>query len=127
MVNNRGDHPLHDLEDGQHQIQAIGHSSLGQGEADKELESLFGAFGLHEGATGLDHTGCEEEHQQPVANGLQGPVNPHHHSPYLAILEGLRTLGQKLPDLSQLVIPGGQSSVEVAYDPAVIHGASPPS
>ena len=59
--------------DGQHQVQAVGHGSLGQSEADKELERLFGAFGLHEGTAGLDHTGCEEEHQQPVANGLQTP------------------------------------------------------
>src|SRR5699024_11041478 len=64
--------------------------------------------------------------QQPVANGLQCSVNAHHHGPYLAVLEGLRTLGQQLPDLSQLVIPGGQGSIEVAYDPAVTHGASPP-
>ena len=127
MVDHRGDHPLHDLEDGQHQIQTIGHGCFGKSKSNKEFEGLFGAFCLHEGAAGLDHTGCEEEYQQPVANGLQCSVDAHHHGPYLAVLEGLRALGQQLPDLSQFVIPGTQGSIEVAYDPAVTHGASPPS
>lgn len=110
-IDYRRHHPLNDFENSQHQIQAVGHNRFGKSKADKQFDGLFGAFGLHEGAAGLDHTGCEEEYQQPAANGLQRPVDAHHHGPYLASLEGLRTLGQQLPDLSQFVIPSGQGGI----------------
>ena len=117
-------HPLDDGEQGQHQFQPIPHGGLGENESDKQLQGGFRAAGLGEAAAGAHHSYGEEQHQQPVANGLQRHMDVHHHVPDAAAPEGGRVLGEQLPDLRQLVVPGVQGVVQIVNDP--VGGKSPP-
>ena len=80
---------------------------------------MFRAFHLRQGATGFHNTDHKEQHQQGIANGLQGPVNAGHHIPKGAALEAGGGLGNELPDLTELVIPDIQGFFQVLYDPVV--------
>ena len=126
LRNYRGHRALHDGKHCLHELQPIGHSGLGQREADKQLESVFGAFHFHKAAAGLYHTDGEKQHEQPVPDGLQRAVDTDHDRPHLPAAKGLWAFGQQLPDLGQFAVPGVEGGVEVVYDPAIAHMASPP-
>ena len=72
---------------------------------------------FRETAAGFDHTHHEEQHQQGIANGFQTAVDIDDHGPHPAALEILRAGGDQRPELRQFVVPGGQSGVQVVYDP----------
>ena len=125
MGDDGGDHALDNAEYRQHQVQAIGHCRLCQGKADKQLEGVFRALQIGHAGTGLDYTNCEEQHQQPKANGFQRIVDVEHDAPNPTAFEGGGVLGEQGPDFGQLVVPCFQRRIQVIYDP--VSGWSPPS
>lgn len=121
------DHALHDVKHRQHQVHSEIHGGFRQHKADKQFEGVFRFFDLHKAAAGLDHTGGEEQHQQPVPNGLQRAVDAGHDAPHRAAVVADRAGGQQLPDLGQLVVPGVEGVGQVIHDPVIVRIASPPS
>ena len=124
MGDDGGNHTLDNAEHRQHQVQAIGHRRLCQGEADKQLECVFRALQIGHAGTGLDYANCEEQHQQPKANGFQCVVDIEHDAPNPTAFEGGGVLGEQGPDFGQLVVPCFQRRIQVIYNPVV--GGSPP-
>ena len=80
-------------------------------------ERVFRLFDLDKAAAGFHNTHGKKQHEQPIADCLQGTVDAGHHAPNLPALEGLRAFGQQRPNLRQLIIPCGERGVQVRYDP----------
>ena len=74
-------------------------------------------FDFHKAAAGFHNAHSKKQHQQPIADCLQGAVDAGHHAPDLPALECLRAFGQQRPYLRQLVVPCGECGVQVADDP----------
>ena len=69
----------------------------------------------------------ENEEEQAIANALQGAVDSHDDIPDVAALEVLRRLGQQLPQLPQLLVPGAQGALQGLDDPVVPDLSHPPA
>ena len=65
---------------------------------------------------------CKEQDEQAVADSHKGGVDIDDHAPYLPALKGFRRLGNELPQLGQLLVPGGNGVFEVSYDPVITYG-----
>lgn len=57
-------------------------------------------FDICQRTAGFHNTDHKEQHQQGIANGLQGSVNAGHHIPKGAALEAGGGLGNELPDFA---------------------------
>ena len=63
----------------------------------------------------------EEQHQQPVADGLHPAVDIYDGLPDGAALEGLRRFRQQRPHLRHFVIPCRKCVGQVFRDPIIVH------
>ena len=64
----------------------------------------------------------KEQDKQAIADSDQSGVDIDDHAPYLPALKRLRRLGNELPQLGQLLVPGGNGVFEVSYDPVITYG-----
>ena len=126
-VQDRADDALHDAQERQHELHAIGDRGLGQGKADEQLEGMLRLLELGEAAAGAHDADDKKQDQQRVADGLHGAVDALHHAPDRSAAELLRGLGDQRPDLRQLPIPYVQGVLKVLYDPVVRHDLTPRS
>ena len=104
----RGDHPLNDLKNRQHEIETVRYSGFCQCEADKQFECMFRALQIGCARTGLDHADGKKQYQHPESDGFEGSVNVQHDLPDSAAFEIGRILGEQGPDFFQLRVPGTQ-------------------
>lgn len=100
-----------------HEIEPVSHRCLGKHEADEKSDGSFRTFQLRQAAARFDDARGEKQHQQPVADSLEGAVDAEHHAPDPAALEGGGILREKLPELCQPAVPGVQSGIEVVDNP----------
>ena len=98
-----------DREDGGHELHPGAHRHLGGGKAEEVPQGVLRPLDLPEGRGGLEYPHGKKQHQQAIANALQGAVDPHDDIPDIAALEVLRRLGQQLPQLPQLLVPGARA------------------
>ena len=75
-----------------------------------------------EGCRRRKDTNSKEQHQQAIADADEGGVDIEDHGPDLPAYEGLWGLRNQCPQLSQFIVPGGNSIFEVSYDPVITYG-----
>ena len=74
----------------------------------------------------MKDTHSKEQYQQTIADTHKAVADGLDDAPDRAALKGGRRLSYERPYLCQLVIPGGQSIFQSAYDPVIADRLSPP-
>ena len=118
---------MHDVEQGDHQLQAVCDGCFGEDEADKHFEGVFRPLQFRKAAAGFHHAHHKEQNEQRKPDGLHRTVDADDHIPDRAAFELLRRLRNELPDLRQLFIPSFQRILQILYDPVIRHSAHLPS
>ena len=122
-------HALADFEDRQHNVHAVGHGSFCKHKSQEKADGLFGTLQFRQVHRGLHDAHYKEQHNQSQSNCYEGIVNSFDDAPDRAALEGLRRLGDQLPDLRHFLVPCGQGVAQIVHDPvsAWLHGFHLPS
>ena len=105
-VHNGGNKALDDIKEGHHQLQPIGHDAFGNGKPDKQLQRVLRFFDFRKAAAGAHDAHHKEQHQKRKANRPYRVVDVDNDAPNRAAFELLRALGDELPDLGQVLVPG---------------------
>ena len=71
--------PLHNREDGQHQVEAVPHGGFCQHEPEKQLKCVLRFFQFRKTRARFYHSGRKEQDEQSIADGFQRAVDIHHH------------------------------------------------
>ena len=105
-VHNGRNKALDNIKEGHHQLQPIGHDAFGNGKPDKQFQRVLRLFDLCEAAAGFHNPDDEEQHQKRKTNRPYRVVDVDNDAPNRAALELFRALGDELPDLGQVLVPG---------------------
>ena len=95
---------------------------LCQHKADEMTQRKLRPLQFPEGCRRGKDADCKEQHQQAVADPHKSGVDVDDHTPDLPALKGFRRLRNQLPQLRQLIVPGGNGIFEVSYDPVITYG-----
>ena len=98
--------------------------AFGNGEPDEQLQGVFRFFHLGKAAAGAHDANHKEQHQKRKANGPHRVVDVDNDAPDGAALKLFRALGDELPNLGQVLVPGVEGILQILNNPVIGHSTT---